>query len=175
MDEERWMPVKGYEGLYAVSNMGRVWSSYNNSILKPTLHKTGYYYIMLTRDGVGRQFRLHRLVAEAFCPNDNPEENDIVNHKDENKANNRADNLEWCTTKYNINYGTCIERRKAALEKEVLCINFNGDIVARYKSVAEANRALGKPESDTQICRVCNGKLRVAFNRKWKYASDVCR
>lgn len=173
---ELWGIIPGYEGLYNVSSMGRVYSVSENRILHPTLHRTGYYYVGLTKNGQRKQFRVHRLVAEVFCPNDDPDQKVMVNHKNENKADNRAENLEWCTAAYNINYGTCIERRKAALEKGVVCLNFNGEEVARYKSVAEANRALGKPASDNSICRACMGKLRVAFGRKWRYVEDFpCR
>lgn len=172
MDDEIWCRVPDYEQLYLVSNYGRFFSYYDNKYIEPYLHKTGYYYVSLTKDGVRKQFRVHRIVALCFCPNSNPEENVIVNHKNENKADNRAANLEWCTAKYNTNYGTCIERRKAALEKAVVCLNFNGDVVAQYKSVAEANLALGKPANDNSIGKVCNRKMRVAFGYKWRYVKD---
>lgn len=171
---EIWGTIPGYEGLYTICNDGRVYSARTRRFVKPRLHHTGYYYIGLTdRNGVRREYRLHRLVARTFCVNDDPEHKTMVNHKNENKQDNRAENLEWCTARYNVNYGTCIDRRKAALEREVVCLNFNGDEVARYRSVAEANKALGKDPRDNQISRVCNRKARVAFGFKWKYAEDL--
>ena len=119
---EEWRPVVGYEGLYEVSNTGRVRSldryvrskskSYRlqkGSILSPST-SNGYLYVILQASQVTRKFRIHRLVAQAFLPN--PDNLPQVNHKDEDKLNNRVDNLEWCTVKYNNNYGTRTIRAK---------------------------------------------------------------
>ena len=106
---EIWKDVFGYEGLYQVSNKGRV-KSINNYhrkdcvILKPQLNRFGYEIVNLYRKRKMRHFFIHKLVAFAFIqnPNNYPQ----VNHKDECKTNNNVENLEWCTAKYNINYGT---------------------------------------------------------------------
>ena len=88
--QEKWRPVVGYEGLYEVSNLGRV---RRIRIVEPTKKKHGYMQISLVgKDGVRRSHRLHRIVATAFIPN--PEGKPQVNHRDENPENNRADNLE---------------------------------------------------------------------------------
>ena len=120
--EEIWKPVIGYEGLYEVSNLGRVRSvdrlvKYSNGqihlhkgrILSPGLvHKSGYLQVALCNNGKTQHKMVYRLVAEAFLPNiDNLPQ---VNHKDENPFNNCVDNLEWCTIEYNINYGTRIQK-----------------------------------------------------------------
>lgn len=110
---EIWRDIKGFEGLYQVSNLGRVKSlpKYTYSRGYPQLRKEkilrpGYtgknrcYATVVLNDGKG--YKVHRLVAQAFIPN--PDNLPQVNHKDENPFNNCADNLEWCTNQYNVNY-----------------------------------------------------------------------
>lgn len=102
---EIWKDCKGYEGKYQVSTQGRVWSVKGQRYLKGTVTKKGYVYVHLTaKNGKAVKERLHRLVALTFL--DNPDNLPVVNHKDENKLNNSVDNLEWCSHKYNCNYGT---------------------------------------------------------------------
>ena len=112
-EKEEWRDVIGYEGLYQVSNLGRVKSlpKYSNSKGYPELRKekilkpyiTGKYRNYCTVRFIDKKaYKVHRLVALAFIPN--PNNYPIVNHKDENAANNRADNLEWCTNAYNVKY-----------------------------------------------------------------------
>lgn len=118
--EEIWKPIKGYEGLYEVSNLGRVRSLdrcvvyangqvhiHRGKILRPGI-SNGYMQVHLCKCGDMKQPLVHRLVADAFIPN--PENLPQVNHKDENPSNNEVSNLEWCTSEYNINYGTRKEK-----------------------------------------------------------------
>ena len=126
--EEIWKPVIGYEGLYEVSNLGRVRSidrlvKYSNGqihlhkgrMLSPGLvHKLGYLQVALCNNGKIKHKMVYRLVAEAFLPN--PDNLPQVNHKDENPFNNCVENLEWCTIEYNINYGT---RTQKAIESNI--------------------------------------------------------
>ena len=116
---EEWRPVVGYEGLYEVSNTGRVRSldRYDNrncfrksKVLSPVKDKYGYLLVNLYCNGKQHQMKIHRLVAEAFIPNqdDLPQ----VNHKDEDKTNNNVTNLEWCDATYNNNYGSRLERSR---------------------------------------------------------------
>lgn len=99
---EEWKPVKGYESRYEVSNFGRV-RNRDGHILKP-IERRGYLCLNFCVNGVRKDVKIHRLVAEAFIPN--PNDLPFINHMDENKHNNCAENLEWCTAKYNCNYGT---------------------------------------------------------------------
>ena len=110
--KEIWKEIKGYEGRYQISSLGRVKSlNYNKTgkedILSPG-NIRGYLHVRLSKEGKSKPFQVHRLVALHFIPNPNnyPE----VNHKDENKQNNTVDNLEWCDRKYNCNYGTRTQR-----------------------------------------------------------------
>lgn len=105
---EIFKDVVGYEGLYQVSNLGRVRSSYSGKILRSATKKRGYQYVNLYKDKISKMHQVHRLVAMTFIPN--PNNLPIVNHKDEDPTNNNVENLEWCTHTYNINYGTARQR-----------------------------------------------------------------
>lgn len=99
---EVWKDVQGYEGRYRVSNFGNVLSLVSNKPLKPRRSKKGYLTVVLYLKGKAKEFKIHRLVAMHFIPN--PENKPEVNHKDGNKENNYIGNLEWATTKENINH-----------------------------------------------------------------------
>ena len=162
--KEIWKEIKDYEGLYQVSNLGRVKSS--TKILKNRLSKRGYYIVTLYKNGKSTTKWVHRLVAEAFIPN--PDNLPQVNHKDEDKLNNRVDNLEWCTAKYNCNYGTHNSKLSLALKdkagrpgKAVHCIDL--DII--YASASEATRQTGIKHID----EVCSGKRKSAGGMWWEW------
>jgi len=203
MQEEIWKDVNGYEGLYEVSNIGRVRSlprevyvggKTNICIRAGRVLKQGhahgrhykYLLVCLCKDQQRSMKRVHRLVAEAFIPN--PDNLPMVNHKDENPSNNRVDNLEWCTAKYNSNYGTAREKMKEARKKNnsnkrmlltriknntskpprgVAMIDDDGDIVKRYFSVSDAARDIGVHVSC--VSRVCIGKRRHIHGYKFRY------
>jgi len=119
MNNEIWKPVIGYEGLYEVSNLGRVKSiprvGTKGGILS-LKERAGYYCVDLSKNDSRSTIDVHRLVAKAFI--DNQSNLPQVNHKDENKHNNHVDNLEWCTCKYNINYGTSLQRMVETQRKQ---------------------------------------------------------
>ena len=117
--EEIWKDIEGYEGLYQVSNLGRVKSfprkgthTTKERILKLTKSNKNYVIVILKNNYIQKAKSVHRLVAEAFIPN--PNNLPQVNHKDENKLNNKVDNLEWCDNIYNCNYGTRNKRLSIA-------------------------------------------------------------
>lgn len=170
---EIWSDIEGYENLYQVSNLGRVKALGNGicnskeKILKATKHSCGYLRICLHKYGKAKYYFTHRLVALAFLPN--PYNLPQVNHKDEDKTNNRVDNLDWCSADYNMNYGTRNIRSAESntnhpkKSKKVLCIE-TGKI---YPSTHQVERELGFNYST--ISKVCNGKYKTAYGFHWRY------
>ncbi len=144
--------IKGYEGLYAITSCGKVWSYKSNKFLKPYIAGAGYEYVHLIKDNKKKNYRIHRLVAEAYIPNPNnlPE----VNHKDEVKTNNWITNLEWCDRKYNVHYGTQIERARMTRGKKIYCKETD----KVYNSQKEAAKELGLDQGN--ISKVCRGIFR---------------
>ena len=96
--------IPNFEGLYSATETGQIWSHYKNRFLTPTKSKNGYLKVILIKNKIPYNKMVHRLIAETFLPN--PLNYPMVNHKDENKANNKVENLEWCDARYNANYGT---------------------------------------------------------------------
>ena len=153
---EEFRDIPGYEGMYEVSNLGRV--RRNGKILKPGKDRYGYLHVDLYKNGTKRTFTIHRLVAFAFLSNPNkyPE----VNHRDEDKTNNCVDNLEWCDSKYNSNYSNA---------KPVLQFSKNGDFIAEYESGVEAGRITGINNKNISSC--CSGRygFKTAGGYLWKF------
>lgn len=165
--EEIWRDIKGYEGLYQVSNLGRVKSlNYNHTkkekILTNNKHNTNYLSVTLVKNKVKKQILVHRLVAEAFIPN--KYNYPIVNHKNEDKSNNKVDNLEWCTYEYNNNYGT----RVVKTTKQVYQYTLDGQLIKKWKSINEIQRILGFKTGG--ICNCCKCRTNTAYGFKWRYA-----
>ena len=163
---EEWKPIRGYAP-YEVSNMGRI--RRDGHVLATGTGKNGYLLVTLCLGGKQKNKSVHRLVAEAFVPN--PSGFPCVNHLDEDKMNNRADNLEWCTVKYNTNYGTCIARRARVCSKPVLQLDEDGNILKEWPSVTAAAKALGT--SPGAISSVCGGWQKHAGGFRWRLKSDV--
>ena len=163
---EEWKDIKDYEGLYQISNLGRVKSLHFNKelLLKPRLTGRGYYQVDLQKDKNIKHCLVHRLVATCFIPN--PKNLPYVNHKDEDKTNNQADNLEWCTQKYNIHYGTGLERRIATQYKPVICVEKG----ICYPSQIEAGKQLGICHRHINDC--CKGRRNTTGGYHWRYAEQ---
>lgn len=163
-----WKEIKGYEGLYEVSDTGEIRSmprkGTKGGLLKAHEDAKGYLVLGLTKDGKQTQKRVHRLVAEAFLPN--PEEFPEVNHKDEDKFNNTVDNLEWCTSEYNLSYGTRLERATTAKQRAVRCIETGEE----FASIREAAAIKGIDSST--LSKVCQGKKHTIAGLHWCYAEE---
>ena len=186
---EQWKPIVGYEGLYEVSNLGRVKSvertrkgkcgstcRIKEKILKPTKNSGGYFKVDLWKNNKRKACEVHRLVAEAFIPNPDPEKYGIINHKiegDEGKLINTVENLEWCDYDYNNNYGTGNERRAKALtnrsdlSKIVYQYNTTHELVKEWSSAHEIERQMGWSSGNISAC--CNGKKKSAYKYIWSH------
>ena len=154
--------IKYYEGLYAITEKGEVWSYRSNKFLKPEKTKTGYMRIELNINGKSSRYFIHRLVAETYI--ENPNNLSCVNHKDENKENNHKDNLEWCDYKYNNNYGNRIEKAAEAHRKPVKQLTMDGELIKVWSSATEASNFIG-----VQVYRAANGSRKSAGGYKWEY------
>ena len=164
--EEIWKPVVGYEGLYEVSNLGRVFGIKRNNYLMYGVNNKGYCSVLLSKDNKQQRFRVHRIVAMAFIPN--PNNLPYVNHKDEDPLNNCVDNLEWCTPKYNSNYGTGIERCAKQKWIPVKQKTKDGKLIRVWDSIKEAAKALNM-KSQANISSVCKGNRKYAGGYIWEY------
>ena len=166
-----WKDVKGYEGLYCVSDEGEVKNVARNRLLNGCVHASGYKTVVLYKNSISKRHLVHRLVATAFIQNIN--EYEQVNHIDENKLNNKAENLEWCSRKYNMNYGTICDRIKekrghlARRKRRVCQISKEGITVSVFESIAQAARLTGTAR--TSIYECCNKIHKSANGYIWEY------
>lgn len=179
---EVWKDVKGFGGTFQVSNFGRIKTfNYRNSgkemILKPKKHNKGYLQVQLIKGNINKTYTIHRLVAEAFIPN--PNNYPCVNHKDEDKTNNNADNLEWCDSKYNVRYSMNLHPERklkprnyvkniGRLDMQIDQFDLNGNFVMRWKNSRTIFLETGM--SDWSISECCRGNRRTAYGYVWRYA-----
>lgn len=165
---EVWKPIKGYEELYKISSFGRVRSlnrqGTKGNILKSDLRKDGYLQVHLVKKGKMKNFLVHRLVAQAFIsnPNNLPE----VNHINEIKSNCQVENLEWCSKKYNMNYGNRPYRNALKVQQ----LDKENNIIATFNSIREAGRINNTNQS--HITKCCKGQLKTAGGYIWRYANE---
>lgn len=185
---EEWRNIVGFEGLYQVSNYGRVRSLdrfvkgknglriVKGKILKPGKLPYGYLFVNLCKNNKVVNCRVHRLVAVAFIPN--PNNLPQINHKDCNPANNSVWNLEWCDARYNLNYGERAikfsQTRKGKCSgknhpcaRKVKQLSLNGSILATYDTIKEA--AESTYVNRAAISMVCSGNRKTAGGYKWSY------
>lgn len=180
---EIWKDIKNYKGLYQVSNIGRVKSLDHirqnrdgltciskGKLLNPGKDNKGYMIVVLSKNGKTKTYRIHRLVAESFI--DNPNNYKCVNHKDENKANNNIDNLEWCTYKYNNNYGTKPQKISKGNSKKVNQYDKELNFIKQWGSMAEAEKKLNIKRASVNISACCKNKLKSAYGYVWRYSND---
>lgn len=157
--DEIWKPVNGYEGLYEVSNIGRVRSlkrkSTKGRVLKLQSDKDGYKTVNLSRNNISKVLRVHRLVAMAFIENTDSTKN-IINHKNEDKGDNRVENLEWCDSLYNTRYNGAVKRR--GIKQRVPIIAVKDGVEFYFTGITEAAKKLGVSQGN--ICGCLKGKYR---------------
>lgn len=174
--KEIWKDIKGYENKYQISNLGRVKSlEFKNrqatikreKILKIN-NSTRYPSIDLMYKGKRKNIPIHRLVAKTFIAN--PNNYLCVNHKDENKSNNNVENLEWCTHKYNSNYGTCKWRIGIKHRKKVLQYDINGNFIKEWESITQISNFYNFSIATISCC--CAGKQKKAHGYIWKFKKD---
>lgn len=169
--KEEWKDIKEYEGLYQISNFGRVKSlekragnsKRKEKILKEFKDKNGYIRVILCKNNKTSLKGVHRLIAEAFIPN--PNNYPQINHKDEDKQNNNINNLEWCTCKYNINYGNRTKKAIGKLKIKVNQYKLDGTFIKTWDSISEAIKFY----KNSGIYLVCRGKKETASGYKWEY------
>lgn len=180
---EIWKDIKDYEGLYQVSNLGRVkslerlttWQDRGRRIMPQRIMslevtRQGYLRIMLAKEGTRTRFQVHRLVAAAFIQN--PNNLPFINHKDEEKANNVVENLEWCTSQYNNTYNDRAIKANEWRRRKIIQYKLNGEYVATWESISKAARETKTNASN--ICECVNGnrnKTRNGF--MWKPAEVI--
>lgn len=184
--KETWKDIEGYVGYYQISNFGRVkslericWNGQGyyklkERILKPHNDRLGYARVQLCKDGICIGCSINREVAKAFIENKN--NHPCTNHKDENPRNNHVDNLEWCTYKYNNNYGTARERGvqntdyKSNKKRQIAQYNFKGSLLKVWNGTSEITKILGYENSAISKC--CKGNQQSAHNFTWKYINN---
>lgn len=205
--EEIWKNIEGYEGKYKISNLGRVLMlgsysdgrRYKESIKKTRFDKGGYEYTILTNwKGKSKTIKIHRLVAEAFIPNN--ENKPCIDHIDCNRANNNVENLRWATYKENANnpitrkhlsdalkevcnseesrakkrmYAIIpqnIEARRSKVIRNVMQFDKNGTLVNEFKSITDAAKSVNG--NVTSITRNCRGRRPSAYGYVWRYKED---
>lgn len=173
---EEWKDVEGYEGLYQVSNLGRVKSlNYKRTgveqVLIPQNDKDGYSQIGLRKNNKKTTIKIHRLVAIHFLSN--PYNLPEVNHINEDKSDNRVENLEWCNHKYNMNYGTILQRKSEKLSTPILQLDEYGELIKKWNGARDVERQTNYFQSN--ISRCCNGEQKTYYNFKWGYEKDYKR
>ena len=171
LDGEVWKDVPRFIGKIKTSNKGRIINLNWKNTGKPKLlcpkpdDKTGYLIVSFMYKEKRYSFGIHQLVAQAFIPN--PDNLPEVNHKDEDKNNNKVENLEWCTRQYNTNYGTRGKRIRDIERKSVACFK-NGQLIKQYDALIDVIQD-GFSSGNVSLC--CNNKRKYHKGFTWKYVN----
>ena len=173
---EIWKDIKGYEGYYQVSNLGKIkrlegidniGRKKRSKILKPTKFSNGYFFVSLSKNGKSKKESVHKLVANNFLKT---KECLVVNHKDRDKGNNKLENLELVTQKENIRHAWKNNLSKPTRTKAVNQYCLKGNFIKRWESIMEVERKLNINNSHIVSC--CKGKRNKTGGYKWSYADS---
>ena len=179
---EQWRDIQGFEGLYQISDHGRVKSNdrvisqsnrygtttihvYKGRILKESMNPNGYIHVDLHKEGKTIRFLIHRLVAIHFLEKQDGQ--NIINHLDGNKSNNTVSNLEWCTQSQNIQYAYDHGTKIPPHMKRIAQYDMDGNLIKIWSSVSDVCRELKLQSSN--IAKVCRGQRNHAGGFKWQY------
>jgi hypothetical protein len=156
LTKEIWKPIPGYEGLYEVSNEGRIKTLRNKRILKPNINSTGYEQVCFCVNGEAHTVQVHRIVAGVFC--EKPAGKNIVDHINAIPTDNRAENLRWVTQKENVRFGRMVKRA---------VIRSDGK---RYGCMNDVKDDGFEPKN---VHKCCKGKRKTAGGYGWRYADEI--
>ena len=162
ISNEKWAPIKGYEGLYEVSTKGRV--QRDNKLLHLNSNTYGYLHVTLSKSNQQKTMTVHRLVAETFI--NNPHEYPQINHRDGNKLNNSVDNLEWCTQLINNRHAINTQLRKT---KKIKMLDLNNNLIKVFNNRMEIEKYFNRKISRDLITKCCNGVRKTAYGYRWQY------
>lgn len=181
MMNEIWKDIKGYEGLYQISNLGNVKSLSNNFLRKEKILKhgklKGYLLVQLSKNGKIKCYRVHRLVAEAFIPN--PNNLPQIDHINTDRSDNRVCNLRWCSHKENMNNILTIDKMSKnahlknkfgaehPLSKPIIQFSKDGEFIRKWENAVEVKKELGIDNSSISKC--CKGKMKSTGGYIWRY------
>lgn len=160
-EDEIWKEIQGFEGLYAVSNRGRVKNLKTGKVLKYVIDNMGYAFVTLYKaNSKPKNIKVHKLVVKTFIPN--PDNLPQINHIDENKWNNNVSNLEWCTASQNQRHSA--HQRSCRINQ----LTLDGQFIRQWESSHQIGRELGYNQS--YIIQSCKRKRKQAYGYKWEYA-----
>lgn len=162
---EEWRDAVGYEGLYEVSNYGKVRRIDTGAELRGNINSYGYRVVRLTRDRQAKDFKMHQLVAMAFIPNNYGAR--TINHKDGDKENNFVENLEWCTPRQNARHAVDV-LGISTKSRPVMQVSADGELMAVWANAYKASSTLGIAHMMISAC--CKGTAATAGNFVWRYA-----
>lgn len=166
LEGEVWKDIENFEGVYQISNKGRLKHIYVKDkcekLVRLYKEKTGYYRITLSHKNIRKKISIHRIVAKLFIPN--PDNLETVNHKDFDRTNNNADNLEWMTARDNVLHSVGNGRH---FKKPVIQMDLQGNVIKEWASAYEVEQQIGF--KSTTISRCCLGKNKTYMKCLWKF------